>query len=313
MDSSSALPLPSRFGCAAVRRRRRDGVVRAAAALAALWLTAIAAALPAAAAKDDDDDDDDTPAKPAVPNIYLDLSTAAVTIPANSLALGFGGGQWLSRLQLSSPAAIGIGVSAPLTVDLTDRLSVFAGVFGSTALPDNGSWTNFEINSWMAGFTAELYQQNGGSFPTVTLQSTLSAPTIDWRINASSIDNNLEFDYALNTDETRGLLAGLRYIQVLVDSAAVTVHSPIIGYLGGYYQWPNNWKASVRAGLQHFGGAQLGATTAIKPFTQPILRIDLDQMDDNDNRLFGVSGQIAWTPTPSYMLTLRTPIYAVRN
>ena len=312
MDSSSAFPVPNPSGRAAWRRRRA-GAARGAAALAALWLTVVAAALPAAAAKDDDDDDDDKPAKPAVPNIYLDLSTAAITIPANSIALGFGGGQWLSRLQLSSPSAIGIGISAPLTVDLTDRLSVYAGVYGSTLLPEDGQWTSFQVNSWMAGFTAELYEQNGGSFPTVTLQSTLSAPTIDWRINASSIDNNLEFDYALNTDETRGLLAGLRYIQVLVDSAAITVHSPIIGYLGGYYQWPNNWKASVRAGLQHFGGAQLGTLTPIKPFTQPILRVDLDQMDDNDNRLFGVSGQIAWTPTPSYMLTLRTPIYAVRN
>lgn len=87
MDSSSAFPVPNPSGCAAWRRRRA-GAARGAAALAALWLTAIAAALPAAAAKDDDDDDDDKPAKPAVPNIYLDLSTAAITIPANSIAIG---------------------------------------------------------------------------------------------------------------------------------------------------------------------------------------------------------------------------------
>jgi hypothetical protein len=278
------------------------------AALAAALIAASVAAAPASAK------DDDKPAKPALPNIYLDLSTTAITIPANSLALGFGGGQWLSRLQLSSPAAIGIGVSVPLTVDLNDQLSVFAGVYGSALLPDNGPWSSFEINSWMAGFTWELYQQNGGAFPTVTLQSTLSGPTIDWRINAYSVDTNLEFGYALDADETRGVLAGLRYIHVMVDSGILTVDSPFIAYLGGYYQWPSNWKATVRAGLQHFGGAHLGAAlTPIKAFTQPVLRIDLDQMDDNDNRLFGVSGQIAWTPTPSYMLTLRTPLYAVRN
>jgi hypothetical protein len=43
------------------------------------------------------------------------------------------------------------------------------------------------------------------------------------------------------------------------------------------------------------------------------MRLDLDRMDDNDNRLFGVTAQIAWLPRPSYQLTLRTPLYAVRN
>jgi hypothetical protein len=36
-------------------------------------------------------------------------------------------------------------------------------------------------------------------------------------------------------------------------------------------------------------------------------------MDDNDNRLFGVTAQIAWTPKPAYQLIVRTPLYAVRN
>lgn len=36
-------------------------------------------------------------------------------------------------------------------------------------------------------------------------------------------------------------------------------------------------------------------------------------MDDNDNRLFGVTTQISWVPKPAYALTLRTPLDAVRN
>ena len=48
-------------------------------------------------------------------------------------------------------------------------------------------------------------------------------------------------------------------------------------------------------------------------FTQALVRFDLDHMDDNDNRLFGVTAQIAWVPKPSYALTLRTPLYLVRN
>jgi hypothetical protein len=36
-------------------------------------------------------------------------------------------------------------------------------------------------------------------------------------------------------------------------------------------------------------------------------------MDDNDNRLFGVTAKIAWTPKPAYQFTVRTPLYAVRH
>jgi hypothetical protein len=53
--------------------------------------------------------------------------------------------------------------------------------------------------------------------------------------------------------------------------------------------------------------------TPFPSFTQPIVRLDLDRMDDNDNRLFGVTAQIAWVPKPAYALTVRTPLYAVRN
>ncbi len=36
-------------------------------------------------------------------------------------------------------------------------------------------------------------------------------------------------------------------------------------------------------------------------------------MDDNDNRLFGLTAQIMWVPKPSYLLTVRTPLHFVRN
>ncbi|MCP1747279.1 hypothetical protein ABIF65_009201 [Bradyrhizobium japonicum] len=48
-------------------------------------------------------------------------------------------------------------------------------------------------------------------------------------------------------------------------------------------------------------------------FTQPILRLDLDRIDDNDNRLFGITAQIAWMPKPADQMTLRTPLYPVRS
>jgi hypothetical protein len=98
-----------------------------------------------------------------------------------------------------------------------------------------------------------------------------------------------------------------------VDSALASFNPDIMGWVGGYYQWDNDWKLIGRFGVQSFGGAQLLNLAPFQPFIQPIVRIDFDRMDDNDNRLFGVSAQIAWTPKPSYQLTLRTPLYAVRH
>jgi hypothetical protein len=101
---------------------------------------------------------------------------------------------------------------------------------------------------------------------------------------------------------------------VWVDSALAKVEPAFVGYLGGYYQWDNNWKLSGRFGIQSFGGAQLaGGFIRAKAFTQPTIRFDLDRMDDNGNRLFGAAVEVAWTPDPLVQFTLRTPLYAVRN
>ena len=44
---------------------------------------------------------------------------------------------------------------------------------------DMSDWSTFTINSWNVGFQADVYQQNGGSIPTITLQSTLSQSVPD--------------------------------------------------------------------------------------------------------------------------------------
>jgi hypothetical protein len=108
-----------------------------------------------------------------------------------------------------------------------------------------------------------------------------------------------------------------------VDSGLASVRPAIVGYVGAYYQWPDNWKLTGRVGVQSFGGAN---TTALAPFlppgqsllslrafTQPILRADLDRMDDNDNRLFGLTATVFWTPKPAFQFILRTPLYLVRH
>lgn len=269
------------------------------------------------------DDDEDTPAKPVVPNIYLDLRTTYATIPAGTLALGFGNtslsaafealaAQRGTTLPNGLPGAKSITVDLPLTVDVSDRVSLYGGVSGSTT-DIGGGWSTFDITSWNIGVQADLYQQNGGRIPTITLQSTLTQSVPNEQGMTNSFNHVLEFDYALDEDETRGWIAGVQYTRTDVASLIARIRPNTILYAGGYYQWPSNWKFTGRLGVQSFSGAQLAGRTLAEPFTQPILRLDLDRMDDNDNRLFGITAQIAWMPKPSYQVTLRTPLYAVRN
>ena len=273
-----------------------------------------------ALAKDEDDDEEDAPAKPALPNIYLDMRTIYSTLPAGSLSIGFSAPPLLSTLaNLSSlrtptsPSSRSISVDLPVTVDVNDWLSVYGGVSGATSQAGTDPWTAFTIFSFTVGFQADIYQQNGGVFPTITVQSNASRSISDAPLASTTYNTILEAGYALNADETRGLLAGMQYAKVLVDTPLARVKPDIMGYVGGYYQWDNNWKFTGRFGVQHFGGAQLLNLTPFPAFTQPIVRLDLDRMDDDDNRLFGVTAQIAWTPKPSYQLTLRTPLYAIKN
>lgn len=279
--------------------------------------------LSAGAACASEEEDEDTPAKPTVPNIYLDLRTTYATIPAGTLGLGFGNTSLSAAFEALAarrgatlpnglPAAKSIAVDLPLTVDVSDRVSLYGGVSGSTT--DIGSgWSSFDITSWNIGVQADLYQQNGGKIPTITLQSTLTQSVPNEPGMTNSFNNILEFDYALDDDETRGWLAGMQYTTTTIASPFASVRPNTILYAGGYYQWPSNWKFTGRLGMQSFGGAQLAGRTLAESFTQPILRLDLDRMDDNDNRLFGITAQIAWMPKPSYQVTLRTPLYAVRN
>ena len=275
----------------------------------------------------DPDGDNAANAASTLPNIYLDLRTIYSRVPSNMLSIGFGNPsslssaiatlQTLSMLpnpsNLSSPASQSVGIDVPLTIDLNDRVSVYGGFSASTSQSGTSGWSTLAISSWNVGFQADVYQQSGGSIPTITLQSTLTRSVPDSPLATTSLNNIVEFNYALNIDETKGLLADVQYVAVAVDSPLAKVNPDVIGYVGAYYQWPNNWKLTGRAGVQSFGGAQLLNLTPFQPFTQPIVRFDLDRYDDNDNRLFGVAAEIAWTPKPAYQLTVRTPLYFVRN
>jgi hypothetical protein len=273
-------------------------------------------------------DDDEPDAASTLPNLYLDLRTSYSSVPAGTLSIGFSNPSLSSAIaafqRLAAAAGVappaarssstqGVAIDVPLTIDFNDRISVYGGFSAGASQGLTSEWSAFAVTSWNVGIQADLYQQNGGSIPTVTLQTTMTRSVPDAPLATTSLNTIIELDYALNEDETRGLLAGVQDTRIAVDSPLATINPNVIGYVGAYYQWPDNWKVSARVGVQSFGGARLLAFTQVQPFTQPILRLDLDRNDDSDNRLFGVTAQIAWTPKPAYQLTVRTPLYAIRN
>ena len=283
--------------------------------------------------KDSDNDDSGTKSSPAWPTTYLDMRTSYASVPAGSLPIGFGNtalvtaleslalstGSSLSALPKNLPSNLslasrqGVAIDFPLTVDVTDHVSLYAGVSGTATNTSGQGWSSFDITSWNVGFQADLYDQKGGKIPTITWQSTYTQSIPNDTLGTTTFNNILELDYALDKDETRGLLAGVQDVRVEVGTALATIHPSDIFYAGGYYQWPSNWKFTGRFGVQYFGGAELLRFTPVQSFTQPVLRLDLDRMDDNDNRLFGVTAEIMWVPKPAYLLMLRTPLYMVRN
>jgi hypothetical protein len=156
--------------------------------------------------KDDGDGEEDAAkAKPALPNFYLDMRTIYSTLPAGSLSIGFSTPPLLSTLaNLSSlraptsPSSRSISVDLPLTVDVNDQLSVYGGVSGGASQAGSGPWTDFTIFSFTLGFQADIYQQNGGMFPTITVQSNVSRSIPDAPLASTTYNTILEADYALN-------------------------------------------------------------------------------------------------------------------
>lgn len=270
-----------------------------------LSLLAVIGSFGMARASDDDDESSET--KPKRPNIYLDYNTQYTSVPPNTLAIGF-----RNFVSPVPAAAQVVTLNAPLTVDITDRFSLYGGFSASTSRTDFTSWSSMTLDSWNIGFNADIIQQDS---TTVTVISTLTRSiTSTPGLASTSNQTVVELDYGFDEDQTKGLLAGARLTSVWVDSGLATVQPTFVGYLGGYYQWPSNWKLSGRFGVQTFGGAQFGGgIVRAKAFTQPTLRVDVERMDDNDNRLFGVSLEVAWTPQALIQMTLRTPLYAVRN
>ena len=187
------------------------------------------------------DDDDDSAKKPAssLPNIYLDLRTNYVKLPTGTLSLGFTSFTplaILSQVNASLPSSQGVALEVPLTVDISDAVSLYGGFTASTSQTGMSPWTPFTVASWNVGVQADLYQQNGGFLPTITVQSTFTRVVPQSPTATTSNTTVVEADYALDEDETRGLLGGVQVTTVSVDTDIAKVNPAVIGYLGAYYQ-----------------------------------------------------------------------------
>jgi hypothetical protein len=262
-----------------------------------------------------EDDDESTKKESSIPTIYFDLRTNYARVPAGTLSIGFQSFtalELLPKVNASLPSSQGVSLEVPLTIDISDAVSLYGGFTASSSQSGMSSWTPFTVASWNVGVQADIYRQNGGYFPTVTVQSTFTRAVPQSPTATTSNTTIVEADYALDEDETRGFLGGVQITTVAVDSDFATVKPATIAYFGAYYQGTNNWKVTGRAGVQSFGGAQITGLAQVKSFTGPVLRFDLDRLDDNDNRLLGFTAQVDWTPKPAFLLTLRTPLYLTR-
>src|ERR1700751_1589720 len=100
------------------------------------------------ASNSSDDDDGSAKQTPSFPTTYLDMRTTYATLPAGSLPIGFGNSAVFTALQalalangstfptipgsVTLPSRQALAVDLPLTVDVTDKVSLYAGASGTT-------------------------------------------------------------------------------------------------------------------------------------------------------------------------------------
>ena len=133
----------------------RAGLVRASCLLA--LGASVSMGFSGSAQSADVGDDTAKAAASTLPNIYLDMRTIYTRTPGDTLSIGFSSVssavatlQSLSALANSpalptspppsSPASQGIGVDVPLTVDITDRISLYGGFTASTSQSGTSDW-----------------------------------------------------------------------------------------------------------------------------------------------------------------------------
>lgn len=268
---------------------------------------------------DDADDDDDADAKAggatspasapdAWPTAYLDLETGWSSTPGNTL--GFG----LRNLRtLNGSKSRGLYMSAPLTIDLSDRLTVYAGLDGSASQNLGQRWGQFTPGAWTVGGSAEIIEQSA-MLPAITISASISRPfeAIALGARTTTWTAGVDLDYELDEDGSRGLVGGLSYSRVQISSPFARVGPQLDGYVGAYWSPSKLVNLTTQFGVQYFGGAEAASILRLKPATTPYVQLEVEHVDDNDDRVFAVSLMFGWSPKPVLQLSLSTPLYITR-
>lgn len=261
---------------------------------------------------DDDDDDDDGKTQGAPPDswptTYVDLETGWSSTPGNTVGLGRNNLRFLTGQK-----SRGFYMSAPLTIELSDRLSLFAGLDGSGSQTPGDKWSKFTPASWSVGGSAEIIEQSG-FMPGVTLSASVSRPfePVALSVFNTTWTGGVDLDYAFDADQTRGVTVGVSYSRTQVTSSFVRVGPQLGGFIGAYWSPSKLFNVSTQVGVQYFGGAEAASLLQLKPVTTPYALVELEHVDDDDNRVFAMSLGLGWSPKPVVQFTLSTPLYLVR-
>lgn len=273
----------------------------------------------AAAADDDASSDEDgasdADATSTTPSVYIDLSTTLMRAPGNSFVIGRRG-----FFSITGGSSNSLSIDAPLTIDVTDALSLYAGIDFGSSKAISSPWTRLTLGNFNAGLDYTFTEQ-AGFIPELSVSGSVSRPlhvapgsplTTTW-------SGGLDADYAFDEDRTRGLLAGLALTYVAVNSGPGSVEPVYGGYVGAYRQWDNGWKLTGKAGYATFGGANIGSIIRATPVRQVLARLELEKYDSADNKLFGVAlaGSLSRASTgktgTSIQIVLSVPLYLTKK
>jgi hypothetical protein len=288
-------------------------------------LTALACAVPAPASLAEERPRPEAPAPEATaseaepsatgPVIYIDASATMARSPGNSFVIGRRG-----FFSITSSSGKSLSIDAPLTIDITDELSVYAGFDFASSKTVSTPWSQLALGSFTTGFDYTFLEQ-ARFVPELSVSGSVSRPvnlpagaavTTTW-------SGGLDADFSLDEAGHRGLIAGLALTYVTVNSGPGQLQPLYGGYVGAYHQWEAGWKLTGKAGYATFGGGNLGTVIRATPARQVFATLEFEKYDAADNKMFGIglAGALSRSTTgktgTSVQIVLSVPLYLTRK
>ncbi|MDR6872100.1 hypothetical protein J2Y55_003116 [Bosea sp. BE125] len=249
------------------------------------------------------------------PVIYIDASATMARSPGNSFVIGRRG-----FFSITGSSSKSLSIDAPLTIDITDDLSLYAGFDFASSKTASTPWSQLALGSFTTGFDYTFLDQ-AGFLPELSVSGSVSRPV---RIPAGSAltttwSGGIDADFSFDEAGHRGLIAGLALTYVTVNFGLGQLQPLYGGYVGAYHQWESGWKLTGKAGYASFGGGSLGTVIRATPARQVFAVVEFEKYDAADNKMFGVglAGALSRSTTgktsTSIQLVLSVPLYLTRK